>query len=139
MGTHELALVCVYFNCIVLPHFYSFLWQVSHLYRCSPWYWWCPLHVLPLLYLCPDRKMSCSDYPALQTPYCGVDELYHYISCSQKGDSKQQPPVFFWDMSSNLILCFSLTSITSILISVPKRFLFPSREYITRLKWWDSS
>lgn len=96
----------VYFSCLVLLHFYSFLWQVSHLHRCSTWYRWCPLHVLPLLYLCPDRKMSCSDHPALQTPHCGVDELYYYISCAQKGASKKQSNPFLWDMSRDVIILF---------------------------------
>lgn len=62
------------------------LWQVPLLHRCPPWYRRCPLHVLPLLYLRPYRKMSRSDDPAVQTPHCGVDELCDCISWSQKGD-----------------------------------------------------
>lgn len=71
---------------VALPHLCSFVWQVPYLYRCSPWYRWCPLHVLPLLYLRPNRKMSRSDHSAVQAPHCGVDEFCDCISCSQEGD-----------------------------------------------------
>lgn len=80
---------------VVLLHLCSFLWQVPLLHRCSPWYRRCTLHVLPLLYLRPNRKMSRSDDPAVQAPHCGVDELCDYISCSQKGAAFLYTATFF--------------------------------------------
>lgn len=116
------------------PLFFSSLWQVSLLHWCSTWHWRCPLHVLPLLYLRPDRKMPCSDNPAVQAPHCGVDELCDYIPVSQKG-------AFIWEECTKVKYCNYLHLFASFL-NKPfafGRFLSPLREYITRLRWWDSS
>lgn len=118
------------------PHKYClcfFVWQVSNLHWCPPWYRRCPLHVLPLLHFCSNRKMSCADNPAVQTPHCGVDELCDCITFSPKGASS---PPCYWSDSVRVgwpVFCNVLN------VSVFDRFSSPSREYIIRLRWWDSS
>lgn len=86
---------------------YSF-WQVSLLHWCSPRHWRCPLHVLPLLNLRPDRKMPCSDNSAVQAPHCGVDELCDCVKVSQKG-------AFIWDEFDEIIYCSGLDLYASFL------------------------
>lgn len=102
------------------PHKYClcfFVWQVSNLHWCPPWYRRCPLHVLPLLYFCSNRKMSCADNPAVQTPYCGVDELCDCITFSPKGASS---PACYWSDSVRVgwpVFCNVLN--VSVLIGFP--------------------